>query len=331
MRRSGFERSECRLACAGIAVALLASACSGSPAPPDEALGMRVGTGLFDLQEFEEVESKLGTPLHFTVQFTGRKSQKDMNGSAFGLLAADGAGLPVIADRITLSITVPLGFGQANARTAEGRAAIGENLEDVAAGTFDAAYQRVAMRLIEGGYPDAIIRLGHEFNGAWSPWSSRHNEEAYIAAYRHVHQIFREQSEDFQFDWTAMRAGWEEWAVDAYPGDDYVDIFGLDVYWKVQEGDISWSTDVWERDFLPVLRSHRVLAESRGKAVSYPEWGLSGADNPAFVEAMYEWLASVPEDGAGGLHYHSYFNTGEEYSLENFPNSEAAYLRLFGS
>lgn len=292
---------------------------------------MRVGTGLFDLQAFEAVESQLGTPLHYTVQFTGRKSQKDMNGSAFGLLAAEDAELPAIADRINLSISVPLGFGNANARTPEGRATIAENLEQVAAGEFDAAYRRVAMRLIEAGYSDAIIRLGHEFNGAWSPWSSRHNEAAYIAAYRHVHQVLRAESDEFLFDWTAMRAGWEEWAVEAYPGDDVVDIVGLDVYWKVQQSDIPWSTDVWERDFLPVLRSHQTFAERHGKAVSYPEWGLSGADNPAFVEAMHEWLASVPEDGPGGLHYHSYFNTGDNYALENYPNSEAAYLRLFGT
>lgn len=332
MSRSGVRPGRNRLALAGLSIVMLASGCSGSAArtPSDAALGMRVGQGLFDLAAFEAAEAELGTKLHYTVQFTGRKSQKDMNGSAFGLLAAEGADLPKVADRIELSIAVPLGFGRANARSPEGREAIRQNLRSVADGDFDDAYRRLAQRLIDAGYPDAIIRLGHEFNGAWSPWSSRHNEEVYIEAYRHVHTVLREESDGFRFDWTAMRAGWQEWAVEAYPGDDYVDIVGMDVYWKVQDGDAPWSTDVWESDFLPTMRSQQTFAAARDKPVSYPEWGLSGGDNPAFIEAMHAWLSSLPETGPGHLEYQSYFNSGKNYALENFPKSQDAYLRLFG-
>lgn len=331
MDRCGFGRRWKRAAAAGISIALLATACSSDPDPADESLGMRVGGGLFDLESFEAVESELGTELHYTVQFTGRQSQKDMNGSAFGLLAADDADLPKVADRLNLSISVPLGFGRANAKSPEGRAAIAENLRLVVDGEYDQAYLRVGQRLVEAGFEDAVIRLGHEFNGAWSPWSSRNNEEAYIAAYRHVHDLLESQSMDFRFDWTAMRPGWEQWALVAYPGDDYVDIVGLDIYWKTQPGDVPWSSEVWEGEFLTVMRSHQLFAAERDKTVSYPEWGLSGADNPAFVEAMHEWLAAMPEDGPGSLEYHAYFNNNGEYSLDNFPNSEAAFVRLFGA
>ncbi len=319
--------------CAGAAVAaaVAMAACSGGSAgPADGTLGMRVGSGLFDLEAFETAEEELGTELLYTVQFTGRQSQKDMNGSAFGLLAAPEAELPLVADRIDLSISVPLGFGRVNAKTDDGQAAIAENFELVVGGEYDDAYRRVAARLIEAGYDDAIIRLGHEFNGAWSPWSSRGNEELYISAYRHVHDVLASESDGFRFDWTAMRPGWDEWAVSAYPGDDYVDIVGMDIYWKADAIGVPWSDDIWERDYLPIMRSHLALAIEHDKPVSYPEWGLSGADSPAFVEAMHEWLSAVPDDGPGRLEYHAYFNTGQTFSLENYPKAEETYISLFG-
>lgn len=292
---------------------------------------MRVGTGFFDLAAFQAAETELGSQLLYTVQFTGRQSQRDMNGSAFGLLASEEAGLPIVADRLNLSITVPLGFGNANARTAEGRDEIASNLEGVASGEYDDAYRRVARRLIEGGYPDAIIRLGHEFNGAWAPWSSRDNEAAYIAAYRHVHDVLTSESDQFRFDWTSMRNSWLDYGPDAYPGDDYVDIIGLDVYWRANNADSVWDSGVWEQDFVSVMRNHQNFAAERDKPVSYPEWGVGGADNPMFIEAMHGWFAEMPEDGPGRLEYQAYFNSGDEFALDNYPNAEDAYLRLFGS
>ncbi len=317
--------TRCAAGLAGFAI--VATACAGgSDGVPDEALGMRVGGGLFDLEAFEAIESELGLPLRYTVQFTGRQTQRDMNGSAFGLLAADGADLPQVADRVDLSITVPLGFGRANAKSKEGRDEIEANFLAVLDGQHDEAYRRVGQRLVEGGFGDAIIRLGHEFNGAWAPWSSRTNEELYIAAYRHVHGLLRQQSPDFRFDWTAMRAGWVEWGKPAYPGDEFVDIVGLDVYWRTD----TWSTDSWDRDYLSVLLSHQRFAAERDKPVSYPEWGVAGAESPEFVSAMHDWMATLPDDGPGRLVYHSYFNTNGEYALANYPRTLDTFVDLFG-
>lgn len=291
---------------------------------------MRVGGGLFDLEAFEAVEAELGQPIRFTVQFTGRQSQKDMNGSAFGLLAAEQADLPTVADRVELSITVPLGFGNAKARSPEGRAEIARNLQAVIDGEHDGAYRRVGARLVEAGFEDAIIRLGHEFNGAWSPWSARTNEELYAEAFRHVHGVLRQESADFTFDWTAMRVGWDEFGPPSYPGDEYVDVFGMDIYWRTLEiGD--WNENAWQDDFLSVLESHHRFAIERGKPVSYPEWGVVGDESPEFVTAMHNWLATLPEDGPGHLVYHSYFSTNGEFSLDNLPETQQAFYQLFGA
>lgn len=314
-----------------MAILVGASACgSSSGETPDDTLGMRVGGGLFDLESFEAVEAELGVPIRYTVQFTGRQTQKDMNGSAFGLLAAADAELPTVADRVELSITVPLAFGQAKARTQDGRAEIAQNLQSVIDGEHDDAYRRVGARLVEAGYADAIIRLGHEFNGAWAPWASRTNEELYIAAFRHVHDVLTEESPDFRFDWTAMRTGWEEWGEVAYPGDDYVDIIGMDVYWRTEDLG-SWSTDSWQSGYIPILRSHHRFAVERNKPVSYPEWGVVGAESPEFVLAMHDWLATLPDEGPGQLLYHAYFNTKGEYALGNYPKTYDVFVELFGT
>ncbi|MFK8023547.1 MAG: glycoside hydrolase family 26 protein [Ilumatobacter sp.] len=311
--------------------AALAAGCSESERPPVETLGFRAGGGLFKEPAFLEAEEWLDREIRYTVQFTGRQSQQDMNGAAFGLLVGEKSTINAYADRLELSLTVPLGFGNANARTQEGRTEIRSNLELVTSGEFDAAYRRVAERLVEAGFPDAVLRLGHEFNGAWAPWSSRTNEEEFIAAWRHVHEIMSAESPDFRFDWTAIRASWAEWGPSAYPGDDYVDVIGLDIYWRVTPADDdSWDTEVWRLQYQRVLEEHLAFAEAHGKPVSYPEWGLGGGDVPQFVEAMHEWLSDLPTEGPGRLLYHAYFDGNRQYDLDQYPASRARYRELFG-
>ncbi len=307
------------------------SACGPDRNPAPSTLGYRAGGGLFDVEEFQSTEEWLGTDIRYTVQFAGRQTQRDMNGSVFGLLADDDATLDDLADEVTLSLTVPLAFGQANARTPEGRAEIADGLWETADGVHDDAYVRVAQRLVEAGHGDAVLRLGHEFNGLWAPWSSRTNEDAYIAAWRHVHDVMAAVSDDFVFDWTALRPAWFEWGVQAYPGDDYVDVIGLDVYWRLTPNDDIWDVRKWEQQFVRVMRDHQAFAISRGKPVSYPEWGIAGGDVPQFIEGMHGWLAELPSSGPGSLLYHAYFDDSNEFDLDQYPQARKTFARLFGA
>ena len=90
---------------------------------------------------------------------------------------------------------------------------------------------------MDAGYEDAIIRLGHEFDGDWAPYSARDNADAYVAAFRHVHDVMTAESPAFRFDWTSMVPDFLEYGPAAYPGDDVVDIIGIDVYWRDAEPD----------------------------------------------------------------------------------------------
>ena len=103
------------------------------------------------------------------------------------------------------------------------------------AGTFDSYIREFAEAARDWGHP-FFLRFNWEMNGDWFPWSEGVNGNQpgeYVAAWRHVHDIF-----------TAVGATNATWVwcpnvdpgqklqdlASLYPGDDYVDWTGLDGY-----------------------------------------------------------------------------------------------------
>lgn len=75
------------------------------------------------------------------------------------------------------------------------------------------------------------IRYAHEMNGTWYPWG--HNPRAYVAAWRHIHAIFRqEHAANARFVWSGSvgegppKAGQTAHLLRYWPGRRYVDIIG---------------------------------------------------------------------------------------------------------
>jgi hypothetical protein len=301
-----------------------------APPPGDlaAALGMKPNPAFLDLAALDRVETWLGRQLRWTVQMGGRRSPADLLGSVHGQLRADHATLPGLADRMGLVFTVPLAFGGTTASTPDGVAAIADALAATAAGAHDATFRRVAEALVAAGYPDAVIRLGHEPNGAWYPWSAvGGNAAAYVDAYRHVHGVFRSVSSRFRFDWCVARPNWSTVGVASYPGDDVVDVVSMDVYLRADHG--PWSRALWDEAFAPVLADHRAFARARGKPVGYPEWGMDGLDEPGFVVAMDDWFRRVAAEGPG-LAYQAWFNGGTMPAIDTLPRSGPVFRERFG-
>jgi hypothetical protein len=175
--------------------------------------------------------------------------------------------------------------------------------------------------------------------------------EAWKAYYRRIVTIMRSVQpkaadlppQTFEFDLSYCR-GTSGTAVrfeTIYPGDDVVDVLGLNLY------DVKW------RDALspPEVRWHDALtqemglddfeafAAARGKPMSLSEWGLwepgrdengGVGDNPYFIDRTADWLA----DNAGSVRYHVLFNhlsgwTGD-HRLASYANSERRYRARFG-
>jgi hypothetical protein len=208
--------------------------------------------------------------------------------------------------------------------------ATGTPLTHVAEGLHDFEFG-VAARAIAAAQPDAIIRIGWEMNGDWYPWSAIGREADYVAAYRRVAHVFRAVSPRFSFDWCVGGAIDYMPAERAYPGDDVVDLIGMDMYDTPSEKPAAahWREDVLERPY--GLRWLEAFSAAHGKRMSLGEWGvgLRGArDNPYFIDRMADWLRA----NSARIAHHIYFDVPpHDLDSEAFPASRARFLAQFSA
>ncbi|CAG7650641.1 glycoside hydrolase family 26 protein [Actinacidiphila bryophytorum] len=157
-----------------------------------------------------------------------------------------------------------------------------------AAGAFDQHFTRLAEHLVELGLPDTVVVLGWEMNG--TTYSHRcgpdpQNWKAYwnriVAAMRAV------PGQRFRFDFAPSRGTDDIPWTECYPGDDTVDVIGMDSY--DQPPGESFTEQVTE----PYgLQAQVDFAAAHGKEVSYPEWGLfRNGDDPDYVALMLRWMS----------------------------------------
>jgi hypothetical protein len=210
-------------------------------------------------------------------------------------------------------------------------------LADGARGKFDELFRNYAKLLVKHGFADATLRIGWEFNADWYPWAAKHDPQAWIEYYRRAVTAMREvPGAKFTFDWCAA-GGWSAFRAEtAYPGDEYVDIIGLDFYNTL--GKAVTPEQRWEmRKKAPQgLEWHQKFAASRDKPMSYPEWGTGknrdghgGDDDPYFIEQMAAWIAANP------VAYHNYWDfkapiLDSRLSDGRRPKAGAALIRAFG-
>ena len=155
--------------------------------------------------------------------------------------------------------------------------------------------------------PDPYFRPGWEFNlyGSW-PWTTdRIGEDAFIQGFRDTIDGARSTCPGLRATWNPNSAqGGVERAVKAWPGDEYVDIVGLDVYdWSYEDPvTVNGGLDDWAE-----------FTRSKGLKMSLPEWGVHGVqgrgDNPQFVRDVLAWF----ERNRDIVVAMSYFDEDAEY------------------
>jgi hypothetical protein len=160
----------------------------------------------------------------------------------------------------------------------------------VAAGNYD-TYFIEAAQVVAKYYPNSIIRIGWEFNGDWMPWKAAGHEQDYINAFRRVAKIFKGVSAGFTIDWCPNEGVQSVDPELVYPGDDVVDIIGMDYY------DDNWNTSAERWAFHLTeprgLNWHAQFAATHAKPMSYPEFGSGkSGDDPYFVAQMNAWVLS---------------------------------------
>jgi Glycosyl hydrolase family 26 len=215
-------------------------------------------------------------------------------------------------------------------------------------GLYNWHFRQLAQQIRSNGLASrTIIRLGWEFNSGWASWSAADDPAAFAEYFRQVVTTMRAVAPGIRFDWCPAEGAGQFYSVPnglaaAYPGDAYVDYIGMDVYdqaWGTNGGILTdpaerWSRIVNERDG---LAWQAAFAAAHGKPLSFPEWALTqrddghgGGDDPYFIRAMHDWIASH------NVGYQIYFDADAPDGLHDlessrFPSSATAFKQLFGA
>ncbi|WP_245234178.1 glycoside hydrolase family 26 protein [Mycobacterium sp. PS03-16] len=163
----------------------------------------------------------------------------------------------------------------------------------IAAGRHDEYLGAWADALAEVHTP-LYLRFAHEFNGHWYPWSPAGGATPadYVAAWRHVHDLFGRRGA------TAVRWIWspdagrhtEHPLADWYPGDDYVDVVGIDGY--------NWGTTLqWSAWASPGEIFEATVTQVRaltGKPMMIAEVGCAGegGDKAHWIGEFVDWVSA---------------------------------------
>ncbi|MEV5815772.1 glycoside hydrolase family 26 protein [Streptomyces mutabilis] len=160
-------------------------------------------------------------------------------------------------------------------------------LRQGAAGRFDHHFRALAERLVELKVPDTVVVLGWEMNGVTYSHRCGPDPEAWKTYWNRIVTTMRAvPGQKFRFDFTPSRGRDAVPWTRCYPGDDTVDIIGMDSY--DQPRGMTFDEQVKE----PYgLQDHVEFAKAHKKPVSYPEWGLfRNGDNPEYMRRMLAWM-----------------------------------------
>jgi hypothetical protein len=195
-------------------------------------------------------------------------------------------------------------------------------LAQCANGDFDSHIRKIGTGLVAAGAGNAILRLGWEANRMGSfPWALGADPGPYKACFRRWVSVLRTvPGQLFTFDWNNGARGTLPYHVDqAYPGDDYVDVIGVQYYDRCPPAltQADWNKRYRsqnEANGSPYgLGKWLAYARSKGKRLSVPEWGVAGpstacakpgVDNPLFIENMFRFFKA----NADSIAYEAYFN-----------------------
>ncbi|MEU1482932.1 glycosyl hydrolase [Streptomyces sp. NPDC005752] len=160
-------------------------------------------------------------------------------------------------------------------------------LRSGAEGRFDEHFRGLAERLVQLGVPDTVIVLGWEMNGTTYTHRCGPDPAAWKTYWKRIVTAMRSvPGQKFRFDFAPSRGTDAVPWTECYPGDDVVDIIGMDSY--DQPPARTFDEQVNE----PYgLRKQVDFAAEHGKPISFPEWGLfRNGDNPEYMRRMLEWM-----------------------------------------
>jgi mannan endo-1,4-beta-mannosidase len=193
------------------------------------------------------------------------------------------------------------------------------SLPKIIDGSFDAYLHQYAKDIVATGLPLAI-RLDHEMNGVWYPWSETdgqgksingNSQGQYVQMWRHVHDIFQAEGANNLVMWVwspnivnnlPASHKVDGYLQSLYPGDAYVDWVGLSGYLRPPyKSDNDFSFDYTFKPSLDGLRS------ITSKPIMLSEIGASETDGhkSAWITSFFDAMGKPENDDIIGF---SWFN-----------------------
>jgi beta-mannanase len=171
-------------------------------------------------------------------------------------------------------------------------------LERIIDGDFDEYVRRWAGAVREWGGP-LVLRFAHEMNGAWYPWSESTNGNRpgeYVAAWRHVHDIFAEaHADNVIWVWSPnVAVPGSRPVADLYPGDAYVDWVGVDGYnWGISQRSGRWQS--FEELASETIGDVRAVSCGKPLIISEVASGEDGGDKAEWISGFFDYIAAQPD------------------------------------
>jgi len=166
------------------------------------------------------------------------------------------------------------------------------SLAAIAGGRWDGYIREFALKAKEWGHP-FFLRFDWEMNGFWFPWNEGVNGNTpgqYVAAWRHVHDIFTSVG--------ATNVSWV-WCPNVdlfgtltplgelYPGDAYVDWTGLDGFnWGQRRGSPGWQrfNQVFHRTYKRIVTR---VAPHKPMMLAEVASSDTGGSKPHWIKNMF--------------------------------------------
>ncbi|MBR07235.1 MAG: beta-mannosidase [Rickettsiales bacterium] len=162
--------------------------------------------------------------------------------------------------------------------------------------SFQSAFQKIPI----------IFRPWHEHNGDWFWWGKGNvSEEDYIALFRFTVDYLKNEKGlhhllyAFSPDRSRLRLDTipEQNYLWGYPGDDYVDIIGIDNYGDVGRAGGGDSPEQQAQYFVESLKLITKIAREKGKVAALTETGLEGVTRSDwFTQVILEPIKANDED-----------------------------------
>jgi hypothetical protein len=186
----------------------------------------------------------------------------------------------------------------------------------IASGASDSYVSSVAAAARAWGQP-ILLRYAHEMNGNWYPWSASVNGNtpaSYVAAWRHVHDIFTAAGASNVLWVWAPNAGGPTPVNQVYPGDAYVDIIGMDGY---NRGNGTTGYQAPSSVFSSLFSTVRALAPSKPVLITETGTSEQAGNKAAWLEQLFTYVHAQ-----AGLIGVVYFDYGA-WNLDSSPQAMA--------